>query len=148
MQGSRCGVALLKSPFLGPGPYRKLLPCTEPPFGSLPVTEILHGQKVPEPWQKRLPCLNQGIPVLRGPKTIPLHTGVWAGVGLVGTAHLWWWVGEARAVAGACSAVGMTDASGAWAAGVIQPSSIVTGAGNEGSRQVQGPPGLRHPLVL
>lgn len=31
-----------------------------------------------------------------------------AGVGLVGTVHLWW-VGEARAVTGACSVVSMTE---------------------------------------
>lgn len=40
------------------------------------------------------------------------------------------------------------EASGTWAAGMIQPSSLVQGAGNYSGRQVQGPPGPHPPLVL
>lgn len=40
------------------------------------------------------------------------------------------------------------EESGAWADGMIQPSSLVKGAGNYSGRQVQGSPGPHPPLVL
>lgn len=76
-------VTLLKSPLLGPGPYRKLLPCAEPPFDSLP------------PNRKSPRAEGDRTLAEKAPKTMPPHTEVSAGVGLVGSAHLWW-VGEVR----------------------------------------------------
>lgn len=52
-------------------PCRLLLLCAEPLLGSLPPTKRIHRQKELEPWQKRLPCSDQGTPVLMAPKPRP-----------------------------------------------------------------------------